>query len=442
MATRASARQAALKAKEAITSFAEGSTSNKDSSGSKRKASSGKPMSPNKQRDIQHEEPKQEHTAGPSVGRFPEDNSKSEQRVHRDSIPGTAAPIDQSFPPAHKLGSFSSPPSESKDLPDVKPTPVNPIMENVPGTHIPVDASIKNEQGIDSGVHKSEERERMVSSNIMEKGIIYFFFRPRVNIEDPHSINDIARSFFVLRPTPLGAQFNASQGPMDKDARCRLLMLPKKKFPTSTKERDMAFVEKAGQSVKDLQEKFMASSTYKTATRGERTTEEAQPYAEGVYALMSTQKASHLAYELTIPAELGEIQDNFGLHRRGSWIVQSKNPQYPGPPLGQLPQNPDYPGSVLEKFGDLRWVPLKPEFIEYPNAQILMIGQGVDTLGKAATAEGNKAPGEAEPGQEIERLAEENEHRVESLKGDETVFQDLGLHAQNYRSLPTTWTST
>ncbi|KAJ6031104.1 hypothetical protein N7540_001836 [Penicillium herquei] len=421
MATRASARQAALKAKEAITSLAEGSTSSKDSGSSKRKAASGK-LSPNKQRELQHEEPKLEDTAGPSVGRFPEATPNYEQRMHRDSIPGTSAPIDQSFPPAHKLGSVSNPPLESKDLPELKPTPVNPVMENIPGTQIPVDASIKNVQGIDSGVHKSEERERMVSSNIMEKGIIYFFFRPRVNIEHPHSINEIARSFFVLRPTPLGAELN--------------------KFPTSAKERDMAFVEKAGQSVKDLQENFMASKSYKTATRGERTTEEAQPYAEGVYALISTQRASHLAYELTIPAELGEIQDNFGLHRRGSWIVQSKNPQYRGPPLGQLPQNPEYPQSVLDKFGDLRWVPMKPEFIEYPNAQILMIGQGVDTLGKAATAEGNKAPGEAEPGQEIERLAEENEHRVESLKGDETVFQDLGLHAQNYRSLPTTWTST
>ncbi|KAJ5614441.1 hypothetical protein N7528_008095 [Penicillium herquei] len=428
MATRASARQAALKAKEAITSFAEGSTSSKDSSGSKRKASSGKPMSPNKQRDIQHEEPKQEHTAGPSIGRFPEDTSKSEQRVHRDSIPGTSAPIDQSFPPAHKLGSFSSSPSESKDLPEVKPTPINPIMENVPGTHIPVDASIKNEQGIDSGVHKSQERERMVSSNILEKG----------PAQHQRYCSKLLRSPTYPAWSPIECK------PRANGQRCTMSSIdaPKKKFPTSTKERDMAFVEKAGQSVKDLQEKFMASSTYKTATRGERTTEEAQPYAEGVYALMSTQKASHLAYELTIPAELGEIQDNFGLHRRGSWIVQSKNPQYPGPPLGQLPQNPDYPGSVLEKFGDLRWVPLKPEFIEYPNAQILMIGQGVDTLGKAATAEGNKAPGEAEPGQEIERLAEENEHRVESLKGDETVFQDLGLHAQNYRSLPTTWTST
>lgn len=73
--------------------------------------------------------------------------------------------------------------------------------------------------------------------------------------------------------------------------------------------------------------------------------------------------------------------------------------------------------SVREKFGDLRWVPMQPEFIEYPNAQILMIGEAMDSLGKAATADDNKKPGEAEPGQELARLAEENERRVDALQG-------------------------
>lgn len=72
---------------------------------------------------------------------------------------------------------------------------------------------------------------------------------------------------------------------------------------------------------------------------------------------------------------------------------------------------------VLEKFGGLRWVPLKPEFIEYPNAQILMIGEAQDRLGKAATAEGNKAAHEEEPGEELEKLGHENEQRVEALQG-------------------------
>ena len=109
-------------------------------------------------------------------------------------------------------------------------------------------------------------------------------------------------------------------------------------------------------------------------------------------------------------------------------------------------------------------MPLEPEFIEYPNAQFLMIGEAQDTLGKAATAEGDKQPHEKEPGQELEQLERENEQRVEALQGkqnlldvfhlffdgrqdltnvaipgNETVYQDLGLDAQKYTSFPTTW---
>lgn len=72
---------------------------------------------------------------------------------------------------------------------------------------------------------------------------------------------------------------------------------------------------------------------------------------------------------------------------------------------------------MRDKFGDLRWVPLEPEFIEYPNAQFLMIGEAQDTLGKAATAEGAKLPHEEEPGQELEQMERENEQRVEALQG-------------------------
>jgi hypothetical protein len=99
---------------------------------------------------------------------------------------------------------------------------------------------------------------------------------------------------------------------------------------------------------------------------------------------------------------------------------------------------------------------LEPEFIDYPNAQFLMIGEATDDLGKAATAEpGKKEAHEEQPGEELEKLEQENEERIESLKGqlshavlryvadphtgDETVYQDLGLDAKNYPKVPTTW---
>ncbi|KAJ5111264.1 hypothetical protein N7532_001799 [Penicillium argentinense] len=398
MATRTSSRHAAQKAKEAITTSAEAST--RTPSGSKRKAPEKKDSEPKKEQKVdQPPEPQ------------PEVKQKSTPAATTDSIPDVKAKEEE------KKVTFA-------------PTPES--------NHVPSDRP-KSDSTVEAGVHTSQKREDIVPSNILEKGIIYFFYRPRVNVDEPHSVNDVARSFFVLRPTPLGAEFDQSQGSVDKDARCRLLMLPKKKLPTSPKERDMGFVEKTGQTMKDLQEKFIASSTYQTSTRGERTIKEARPYAEGVYALTSTKRATHLAYVLTIPSEPAEIQENFGLHKRGSWIVQSKNPKFPGPAFAQLPKEPEYPPSVREKFGDLRWVPLEPEFIEYPNAQFLMIGEAQDTLGKAATAEGAKKAHEEEPGEELEKLERENEERVEALQGDHAVYEDLGLHAKKYASVPTTW---
>jgi hypothetical protein len=46
-----------------------------------------------------------------------------------------------------------------------------------------------------------------------------------------------------------------------------------------------------------------------------------------------------------------------------------------------------------------------------------MIGEAQNDLGKAAFAMGGKQQHEEEPGQELEKLEDENEHRVDSLKG-------------------------
>ncbi|KAI9927700.1 hypothetical protein ASPWEDRAFT_173345 [Aspergillus wentii DTO 134E9] len=396
-ATRTSSRQAATKAKEAIASSAD---SKKGAAGAKRKVST-----------VKGPEPKR--------GKKEDQNASAEEEWSRE---GVTEPGLEEIPKKEDVKQEeTAEPAEEAETKPVTKTP-EPVA------------------GVESGVRKSQEREDIVPSNILEKGIIYFFYRPRVNVSDPHDVSDVARSFFVLRPTPLGAVLDGEQGSVEPGANCRLMILPKKKFPTSGRERDMGFVEKSGQSMKDLQEKFLAGGQYVTSTRGERTTQEAKPYAEGVYAITSTQRASHLAYILTIPEKLGDVQDSFGLRHRGSWIVQSKNPKYPGPSYAKLPKDPEYPEHIREKFQDLRWVPLEPEFIDYPNAQFLMIGEAGDGLGKAATAEaGGKQPHEEQPGEELEKMEHENEERIEALQGDDTVYQDLGLDAKNYPKVPSTW---
>uniref|UniRef100_A0A093VTZ3 Reticulocyte-binding protein 2 like a n=3 Tax=Talaromyces marneffei PM1 TaxID=1077442 RepID=A0A093VTZ3_TALMA len=284
----------------------------------------------------------------------------------------------------------------------------------------------------------SPEREDVLPSSILEKGIVYFFFRPRVNVEDPHSISDVARSFFVLQPTPKGAKIE--DGPIrDDTANCRLLILPKKRYPASGRERDMGFVEKAKVTLKTIRESLMTPTTYETKTYGERTRPEARPYAEGVYALIKEGRNSHLAYILTIPRQLGDVQSDFGIHGRGSFIIQSKNPEYPGPPIAQLPKGPEYPEQVQEKFKGYRWIPTEPEFLDYPNAQFLMIGEAHGHLGKAGEAHIDDQGTKEDPAQELDQLEEENEERVDSLSGDHSIFEDLGAEAKKHESVTSEW---
>lgn len=325
MPARTSTRQAAQKAKEAITSSID--PSDRATPGSKRKAPSEKGSQSKKEKV---EEAQREAK--------PVDVTPSQVDGALDGAPETKPTVDEQPEAKHEDVPGAAIRSDLETKPEEEPKP-----EIVTGTHTPVDEPTKPEGDTELGVHKSDEREHAVSSNILEKGIIYFFFRPRVNVDDPQGVEDVARSFFVLRPTPLGGELDHDQGPVDKDARCRLMMVPKKKFPTKPGEREMGFVEKADQTMKDLQENFFAAKTYQTATRGERTVGESRPYAEGVYAITSTKRASHLAYVLTIPAEPGEIQDTFGIYQQGSWVVSSKNPKYPGPSSAQLPKEPEYP---------------------------------------------------------------------------------------------------
>lgn len=190
-------------------------------------------------------------------------------------------------------------------------------------------------------VQESSERDDSTPSSILEKGIIYFFFRGRVGIDEPSEVGDLARSYIVLRPLPHGAKLG--EGAIGDAGNYRLLALPKKVLPKSPRDRFMIFVEKANTTIDDIKNNHLTSSDYETKTAGTRHTPAATPVAEGVYAITTTGRESHLAYILTIPAQLSEVQEDVGLRERGSFVASVKNPQYSGPAGANLPQGPEYP---------------------------------------------------------------------------------------------------
>ncbi|KAI1912359.1 hypothetical protein LOZ53_005891 [Ophidiomyces ophidiicola] len=85
---------------------------------------------------------------------------------------------------------------------------------------------------------------------------------------------------------------------------------------------------------------------------------------------------------------------------------------------------------------NLRWVPLEPRFLDYPNAQFLMIGEA---QGKGGLTEEDQSREKELAGEELELLEHENELRASPLRDDHIIFQDLGLSSKEFSSMPTTW---
>ena len=180
-----------------------------------------------------------------------------------------------------------SPENPSKDL--KQPTP----KSNPPGTQTVI---LKKRGYLPSHTQPYiETLPNRISSPILENGVFYFFFRPRVNVEDVTSLSDVQKSYLLLRP----AKSDLSHASKD----IRIIQIPKKALPaTSPHERFLGFVIASEESVKVLKDDI-GESTYSTATRGERLQPASRPVAEGVYALVADPdgRTTHFAYVLTVP---------------------------------------------------------------------------------------------------------------------------------------------
>lgn len=290
-------------------------------------------------------------------------------------------------------------------------------------------------------MEEDKQRAEVMPSNILEKGIIYFFTRGRVGVDNPDSVQDLARSYFVLRPLPTGGKI--TDGAIQDVGNNRLCALPKKVWPKSGKDRFMVFVEKASVSMESLKEEFFEGSEYSTKTTGTRQTPDVTPIGEGVYAITTTgggQGTTHLAYMLTIPGETGDVQKDVGLKDKGSFAISLKNPEAPGPANASLSQGPDWPKEFIDEFRGRGWMPPEPKHLNYANSQILLIGEDFDNSNNLEEAAKDAKDENIEtPQEELEKLEKEDELRVERLKGDDTVFADLGISSKEYPSVMTTW---
>ncbi|KAJ0124006.1 hypothetical protein J7T55_012479 [Diaporthe amygdali] len=301
----------------------------------------------------------------------------------------------------------------------------------------PSDAQSKNDNNQDDTAVEPHGRQASTPSNMLEKGIIYFFFRGRVGIDHPEQVSDIARTFMLLRPVPTDAKLG--DGPIGDAGNSRLIAIPKKKLPKTGRDRWIAFVEKTDASFDELRKDFLPANDYETKTAGVRHSPPATPIAQGVYALTTTGRESHLAYMLTLPQELGDVQTTIGLKEKGSWILSTRNPQYPAPSNTALPQGPDYSKEILDEFRSLRWMGTLPKHLVL-NAQFLLVGESSGIEKAMEPDEDDKDSKEKEdPIEEMEELEHEDVKRMKHLgKTDsEAIFLDLEAYAKDRPQLQT-----
>ncbi|KAI0107277.1 hypothetical protein GGR51DRAFT_516851 [Nemania sp. FL0031] len=339
---------------------------------------------------------------------------------------------------------------DDKDQKTIEDTIPSPTEAYGNGHAIPIPkkerAAVKEENGgtedqdqKTGAAEKPGAREGAVPSSILEKGIIYFFFRGRVGIDEPSDVKEIKRSYMVLRPLDKDAKLG--EGTLQDAGNIRLIAVPKKVFPRSGRERWIAFVEKSDVDLKTLREKFLSSSEYETKTMGIRHNPAATPAAEGIYAITTTGRESHLAYMMTIPSELGEVQEDLGLQKKGSFIISTRNPQYEAPQGVALPKGPDYPKDVQEEFRALRWMPSQPRHLDFVHTQFLLIGESSGIAKATEPQKEDDEEGKETPKEELEKLEDEDTHRMETLNDDDSmaIFTDLGVLARDYPKLETTF---
>ncbi|KAJ3195282.1 hypothetical protein HK101_000619 [Irineochytrium annulatum] len=277
----------------------------------------------------------------------------------------------------------------------------------------------------ESKIKKEEEAETDVedvqptpgSQDVLERGHIYFFYKPRVQEDHPESIDDLQRFYILLLPT---------EGPSSGKDMHRLILVAKKRLPSIAKghERFFAFVDAVG-SLDDSLE-HLRLKTYQTKTRGERTQHEARPCGAGVYAIVREKKSTHLCYVLRVPENPGPVQDELKIHQEGSYVLSVKNPESSTPRnVGLSPKSkPAYPAELKSLFGSRRFISAEPGFLDHAHCELLLIAARADELNAEEKMSG------------IEDWEEEEWEEIATLKDKKKLFKMLELPVNEFSSDP------
>lgn len=270
----------------------------------------------------------------------------------------------------------------------------------------------KQEEEREVSPEEKEKETKEIESSILEKGIIYFFYRPKVGVETPTNIDDVQKLYLLLCPG-LGPKESTEVSDRTK----RLIVIGRKQLPDLHDHgRYWGFVDRVSTNVKTIVDENLKEEKYETpVTEQERTLAPARLAGRGVYGIIDHHSHSHLAYVLELPEEVGDVQKAFNIAREGSYIVSVKNPKQGAAYAGLSPERrAKYPDELQEVFEDRRWNRLNPvKLLDYEGCELFIMGAHEDLSSELGAA-----------GKKIEELEDKD---IKHLT-DRKVFNHLALN--------------
>ncbi|VVA91573.1 unnamed protein product [Arabis nemorensis] len=264
---------------------------------------------------------------------------------------------------------------------------------------------------------------------IQERGEIFFFYRPKVNKEEAHSVDDVQRLYIVMRPEsgenpveekqdPLSGKEgsgkdsgdgdeasgsssgtnNRSEGGhgvekvnIEKQILLRFIVMGKKTLPDPSKKSQpfWGFVEMVTKNVEDVKN-ALKGEDYETKTRGHRHKPPARAVGEGIYRILrhkptpTRKHHTHLVYKLEFPSGEHEPQESLNIEPEGSFLIQIRNPEQGGggrSGFGGLKRKrkAQFPAHLQAHLGHTRFGAADPpDFLNYEGCEFLLISASDD----------------------------------------------------------------
>jgi hypothetical protein len=224
-------------------------------------------------------------------------------------------------------------------------------------------------------------------TDVLERGNIYFVYRPAVGETRPKGRQDLQRFYMVLKPR--------------ERQTIRVVVIGQKRMPEVQDEsRNWGFVDLVSSRPEEIAQTF-GPMVYETQTRGDRHVPGVRVAGEGVYAIARHDDHTHLAYALDEPRDPGNVQRELGIEKEASYVLTVKNPEASSPPGAGLEasEKAELPAELQERFRGRRFVPADPpEFLDFRGTEVLLIGARDDVgqeLGLDLESEAERADSES-----------------------------------------------